>query len=154
MHIPPAPLKYLFAAHLADGTEIFQGTDDLSPVTPNRNCFYELLEHDENGDPILDAEDRVVTRPDIEIFQLEGDGSKYLVDLVDGHFEVNGMPFYVGDPPEPGTKLRLVYFRRVRQSMVSVVQAGRLVSRTHAGTETEYHFGWQSGKTKRIIVLV
>jgi len=112
-------LKYLFGVHYSDGSEFFQTPDDVSATDPIRSAFYDVD---------LDR---------VELFQLEGDGHKYLVDLRDGHFEIDGLPFIAGDPRvQPiGQELRLVYFRRHRESQHS--------DGTTSSAPVEYHFGWQ-----------
>jgi hypothetical protein len=152
-----AELRYLFGAHLSDGPggeirEIFQNPEDLSPFSPGKNCFYDLLEHDAEGNTVPHQKDGIVEpRPDIEIFQLEGDGHKYVVDLRDGHFEIDGLPFYVETPPGP---LRLVYFRRVRKHFTRSMggdEASALIRE-----EVEYHMGWETEdkSSRQTIILI
>jgi hypothetical protein len=150
IEVPAAPaLKYLWAAHLADGRELFQNQQDLSLIAPGRNCFYDLLEHDSNGDPICHPKDGLVLpRLDIEIFQLHdpqweatGEGNRWTVDLRSGAFEANGARFLLGEPPAGGGLL-LVYFRRVRQHLQSTVLDGRILRSRALDAEVEYHIGW------------
>jgi hypothetical protein len=147
---PAAPtFKYLWGAHLADGREILQNPADLSRFSPGRNCFYDLLEHDSNGDPICHPRDGLVLpRLDIEIFQLHepeweatGEGHRWVVDLRTGAFEVNGAWFQLGTPP-PEVGLLLVYFRRVRQHLRSTILDGRILRSQALDAEVEYHIGW------------
>lgn len=76
-------LKYLFTAVYSDGTSYTQNVEDRSISAPGeRSCFYDI------------DQDRLVKfilapSPEDEC----GDGHVYSVDLVDGHFEVDGVPF-------------------------------------------------------------
>lgn len=133
-------LKYLFGAHFTDGTEIFQTEEDTSLHVPGRNAYYDLLLHDPDGNVIAHLADGVaVPRPDIELFQLTSEGNTYLVDLRDGHFEINGAPFFLGYPPCDG--LLLVFFRRNRKKIKTSFVGGQRKSEV-VGEEVEYHMGW------------
>lgn len=163
-------LKYLFGVRFSDGSEYFQTPDDASPFTPGKNSLYELLQCDTNGQPLQHPETwRLLTRQGIDVFQMEGQGWKYLVDLRDGHFEVGqsargragyGAPFFVQVPPA-GQKLHLVYFRRRRHhtkvnAIVRDDHTPEVTSLEDGGQECEYHFGWisEDGKHQATLVLV
>lgn len=127
-------LKYLFGVRFSDGSEYFQNQEDCSLTEPDkRSCFFDVMKrYDE-----------------IEIFALtEQDGlqNHYLVDLRDGHFEVNGVPFWIGDRPEG--KPRLIYHR---QHTHQVNAEGQELS--HVVT---YHMGWQctdgEGKNHKFVI--
>ncbi len=93
-------LKYLFLVHFTDGTDFAQAPDDVARVAKEGSSF---------SDVVFLQKERGL---EIESFFLVGD-HVYAVDLRDGHFEIDHQPFRVGqDVPEPGTKLRLIYFRR------------------------------------------
>lgn len=94
-------LDYLFEADFANGTTYYQGGDDESLTQPA----------DAEGNipsAYRDIQDRMdeVTR-----FHLVGPAGRYTVDLTDGHFEVNGVPFYVERPDVPITDIQLQYLR-------------------------------------------
>jgi len=85
-------LKYLFKATCLDDSVYQQNPEDTSVSDPKRSCFFDLD----------------ITK--LKNFSLEGEGHSYLVDLVDGHFEIDGIPFSFHEYPL--TDIRLVYFRR------------------------------------------
>jgi hypothetical protein len=114
---PQVVLKYLFGVHYKDGTEFFQTPEDVSTTNSLKSAYYD------------------VRQEDIELFQLNGEGATYLVDLRDGHFEIDGVPFYAQIPPE-GSELRLIYFRRHRHHFN--------IGMDEVKHEIEYHFGWQT----------
>ncbi|HEX8196353.1 MAG TPA: hypothetical protein VF571_09210 [Pyrinomonadaceae bacterium] len=110
-------MKYLFTAQFNDGEEYRQTTEDKSLTTEGKSAFYDIKDRD------------------IKTFKLEGDGHTYLVDLTDGHFEIDGVPFGAGKPVLADEPLRLIYFRR------NYIH--------HAGTEIlghdiDYFMGWQT----------
>lgn len=91
-------LFYLFEADFNDGTTYIQGTDDESIDTPGKNAFYDILQR----------EDEVIR------FHMVGQGHRYTVDLRDGHFEVDGVPFEIHDQMLAPLNLRLVYWKEMR----------------------------------------
>jgi len=118
-------LKYLFIAEYEDGSTFLQPEDN------------KCKDHDDtakwNPSAFGDIDqDRLVK------FHLVGEGHKYTVDLTDGHFEIDGVPFvateqnfYVTNP------LRLVYFREVRKEFdQNMVEMRQYVNR--------YFIGWQT----------
>lgn len=149
--VKPAPLElsYIFGAHFADGTDLFQQSNDLSRFVEGKNAMYDLYEHNPDGSPVVDEEGICKCRGDIELFQYENDEQKVLVDLRDGHFEVGPQPrsnrskFTAGQffivPPPPGLKLSLVVFRRRRHLM----EFGRDMPVKELAQECEYHLGWK-----------
>ena len=71
----------------------------------------------------------------VQIFCLIGDGKDYLVDLRDGHFEINEAPLFLHD--DLGlTNFRLIYYRTRRQHFSMDLRP--------KGEETLYHLGWQT----------
>jgi hypothetical protein len=125
-------MKYLFTAQFNDGEEYKQRDDDASQTTEGKSAFYDIKDRD------------------IKTFKLEGDGHTYLVDLCDGHFEIDGVPFGISEPVVTSEPLRLIYFRRNY-----IHHAGMEI----LGTEQEFYIGWQTndleGKNiKRIIQIV
>lgn len=120
-----AELAYLFECHFSDGTAIVQTPEDISSIDPTRSEFFDVLQRTE----------------DIESFGIYNNENTYAVDLRDGHFEINGIPFEVhGDDELPvdinQCKLRLIYFRRHRHT----VTLG-LDGEEH---DVAYHVGWQT----------
>jgi len=152
--IPSAPLvlKYLFGAAFADGTEYFQAQEDTSELSPDkRTAYFDICEHDADSGNSLEWKDhRAIARKDIEIFQLEGEGFRYVVDLRDGHFEIQhgkrtkGAIFFLTVPPV-GAKLHLLYFRRRRHHFNAGGSIKDGLNITHEiRQECEYHFGWRT----------
>ena len=127
-------LKYLFTAKYADGTSYIQNPEDISTIEPEkRSCFFD------------------VNHEQLVVFVLKGDGHEYLVDLRDGHFEIDGQ--LVEKEEKELTNFRLIFFRQHTQSFfVSQIENKPL---SH---EIEYHFGWQAndidGKNYQKIVKI
>jgi len=114
---PPVILKYLFGVHYKDGSEFFQTPWDISETDPTKSAFFDICQ------------------PEVELFQLDGEDHRYVVDLRDGHFEIDGVPFFAQVPPE-GSELRLIFFRRHRHHFTLGME--------EIQHEIEYHFGWQT----------
>jgi hypothetical protein len=119
-------LPYLFECHLNDGTLIQQTPEDVSTIDPSRSTYYDVMQR----------------KADVQIFGIFNDEHTYVVDLRDGHFEIDGAPFNVlsGDPEfAEDQKFELVYFRRRRQTMV-------LGAVCIAGEEEpiEFFLGWKT----------
>lgn len=126
-------LKYLFGVKFSDGSEYRQNPEDRSLTEPEtRSCFFDVMKRYE----------------EVELFALWGEEHQYLVDLRDGHFEVDEVPFWIGDKPEG--KCRLIYHR---QHTHQVNMAGEELSHT-----VTYHMGWQTtgpeGKNHRFVIEV
>lgn len=148
-------LPYTFGVHFKDGSEYFQSPDDVSIRGP------------EHGSAFSDIKDRL---DDVELFQVEGQGQRVLVDLRDGHFEFNGVPVRAGDPSvhiPRDTVRRLVYFRRVSQTRGCDVECvghnpdgspiWEAVGDPVETTATEYHVGWQAtvgGKNYQVTIAL
>lgn len=135
-------MTYTFGAHFTDGTEYFQTADDVSERGP------------QFGSAFSDIKDRL---DEIELFQLEGNGQTLLVDLRDGHFELNGFPLTVGDPDvviPRSVRRRLIYFRRVSHHRHHGVRCigqdanGNPIYESAGGssnsTTVQHHIGWQA----------
>lgn len=116
-------LAYLFECHFKDGSILFQTADDVSATMPEKSAFFDVLQR-------ID---------DVEVFGIVNDEHTYAVDLRDGHFEIDGVPFKVTGDEEltADCTFRLVYFRRVRQT-VSMGYTNM------ESTTVEYHIGWQT----------
>lgn len=111
-------LKYLFRATFNDGTVYEQSPDDRAKF------------HD-RGSAFTDVMDRIA---EVRLFSLHDDnpGPLLMVDLADGHFEVDGIRIYAQDPsvtPPPGTRYSLLYFRR------------RTLTTSGESVPDEYHIG-------------
>jgi hypothetical protein len=118
-------ISYLFECHLNDGTLIQQTEEDVSKIDPARSAYYDVVQR----------------KADVEVFGIFNDDHTYAVDLRDGHFEIDGLPFNVlsGDPELPTDQKReLVYFRRHVQIMVV---GGDGTEEDHS---VEYFIGWKT----------
>lgn len=92
-------LKYTFECLFQDGSAIIQTQDDVSRLDLKRSQFYDVLEKDK---------ETPITR-----FALTGDGNYLMVDLTDGHFELNDVPFDCHETlPEDKPLRRLIFYRQ------------------------------------------
>lgn len=116
-------LKYLFTAHYNDGTTYEQNEEDRSTKEPEkRSCFFD------------------VDHSKLERFTLKGGGQEYTVDLTDGHFEINGVPFLAHE--EEGVKdIRLIFWRKHKHSFNQKVDGHSLPEET--SHTMSYIIGWQ-----------
>jgi hypothetical protein len=121
-----APNYLHFVATFANGTQILQNPEDRSESNPDRNCFFEVLQRQKEV-PLV-------------CFVLHGEGyPTFGVDLRDGHFEVNGVPFF--QHSEPIQEFRLHYFRNVSQHRtIRVDGTGDPVDTVELG----YSIGWEA----------
>lgn len=117
-------LKYLFECEFADGSILVQTPEDVSAIDSKRSQFYDCLEKDKKSP---------ITR-----FALKGDGKHLLVDLLDGHFELNDIPFNCHENlPEKKPIRRLIFYRQHTHSL----NPETLENLSH---EVEYCIGWQT----------
>lgn len=140
----PVHLDFLFRALLSDGTVFEQTPDDQDSADPKRSKFTELL--------------RVSEQNQIQTFWLEGRGRKYLVDLRDGHFEVNYSPFSI-HKEDYLKDFRIIYYRSVavRVNVTYDKSTGKMIKREPAGHDIVYCMGWQctvNGKNYQHIIHV
>lgn len=121
-------LKYLFVAEHSDGTIVDQTNEDISLTK-------------EHGSAFSDVKIDLVTR-----FHLASKTDHVLVDLTDGHFEVNGFSFQLHEQTfVPVNPLRLVYFRETRVE-TDVNNKGEHINRRHF--VSRYFLGWQTNDAK------
>jgi hypothetical protein len=118
------PLKYLFSALYADGTCYEQGYDDQSVQDPRRNAFFDI--HYQPFKP----EEELVTFALHEV----GGSHTYTVDLRDGHFEVDEIPFRMWEGAVQGC--RLVFWKRHTHAFNQALE-----EQEH---EIVYRIGWQA----------
>lgn len=132
------PLKYLFTATFADGSEIVQTPEDRSELEPEkRSQFYDVLER---------AKQVAMTR--FELREAEG-ARRFAVDLRDGAFEAGGERFFIHDDHTelvnkktvsiPLSNFRIVFFRTHKHSFNVGVHTQEEISH-----EIVYRFGWQA----------
>jgi len=117
-------MKYIFTATYKDGSTYIQNMEDVSVSDEKRSCFFD------------------VDKDNLKTFRLDGDGHSYLVNLEDGHFEVDGVSFLLHE--EPLEAFKIIYFRRHRHHY----QAGAETSH-----EMVYRLGWQSGSEQRVMQI-
>lgn len=118
------PLKYLFTATFADGTTIEQTPEDRSAIDPEkRSQFFDVLERSKSVKLVA--------------FVLKGEGREYGVDLRDGHFEIDGVPFVMHEAPIPA--FELIFFRRHTHTF----HQGR-EKNTELAHDVVYRIGWKA----------
>ena len=136
-------LSYLFAAQFLDGTRVEQTQDDVSISDPCRSAYYDLCQCDADGKVLLDSYGISIPRSDIAFFGLTNGAHYYVVDLRDGHFEVDGARFDAQPTTRPeisdGGRYRLVYFRDRRQHIAHGIDG----SSTAWESPIRYRFGWE-----------
>ena len=118
-------LKFLFKAELSDGSIFEQNPEDKSAIDPEkRSAFFDLLE--------------LTKTLDIVRFSIYDGVDTYLVDLTDGHFEVNGMKFIARSEqlPEDFPKFRIVFFRQHQHTFN--------VGYDELSHNVTYFIGWQT----------
>lgn len=137
-------LNYLFTAIYEDGTTYDQNPEDVSLLDPKRSCFYDVLE--------ACKESRLVR---FELRSQDLPRRVYAVDLVDGHFEVNGTMFRMREtgrrdvhPMEVAKPValegfRLVYFRPIERDFQAGVEYGTMSNPQAGAVRVSYCLGWQ-----------
>lgn len=111
-----------FEATFKDGTTYVEREDDTSEDTKNKNSFYDVLKRIK----------------DVKSFSIVGDNT-YSVNLIDGHFEVDGVPFIIHDQFFEVTEgnIELVYWKEMRQEFNQELETiHRYVNR--------YFIGWKT----------
>jgi len=116
-------LKYLFKAEFEDGTCILQNEGDQSTIDASRSSFYDVLKEQEKGKKLVK-------------FTLQGNGHACAVDLTDGHFEANGVAFFLHEKVEM-EEFRIMYFR---------VRDNHFTNGEFVGGDTAYRIGWQANQ--------
>ena len=130
------PHKYLFRADYKDGESYEQGSEDKSLQKEDKNAFFDIFYQ-----PIKPL-------TDLLRFNLIGEGHIYTVDLTDGHFEIDGIPFHLND--EDSLKdFRLVFFKRHFHHTT--------VGGKGMGHDIHYFIGWQTtvnGKNHKQMIQI
>lgn len=127
--------KYLFQCLFRDGSTVKQTQEDKSISVEGKNAFFDVLS-------------RLSEVRAFALYNTETN-DEYLVNLDDGHFEVNRRSFRICDE-EQLINFRLIFFKR---TTILVNLGGR-----NDNKRIEYHFGWQANRpdgsnVKRIIIL-
>lgn len=129
------PNYLFFTATFADGVQITQDADDRSRMAENRNAYFDVLQK-QIDTPLL-------------CFVLSGEGyPTFGVDLRDGHFEVNGVPFF--QHSEPLRDFHLVYFRNVSQHR-HIGPDGTCADSAELGYELGWTVEFQGEEVKRVV---
>jgi hypothetical protein len=114
-------LKYLFKVIYKDESQYFQNNYDKAVIKETGSSF---------SDVIIE---------NVKQFILYGDNKIFLVDLTDGHFEINGQPFFMHNLNENLENFRLIFWRVVNRTI-----------NTSTNDETfnviSYQIGWQTTK--------
>lgn len=115
-------LKYLFVVEYKDGTTYQQNENDISVTDEKRSCFFDIIQDD------------------VKTFFLIGVNNIYSVNILDGHFEINNVSFYLHDKAQKMTNRRLIFFRQHTHEFNQ-----DLKEQSH---EIMYRFGWQANDEK------
>lgn len=131
-------LKYLFEVEYKDGSVFQQNADDVSKTDPLRSAFFD------------------VKIPEVKRFGLFDEENSYIVDLQDGHFEVNGKSFHMHDGEVKD--FTLVYFRRVQQHKTNQVRDAEFIGEPTYSTDMSFHLGWwgvdpMGKRVQRVLVI-
>lgn len=113
-------MKYLFSVQFNDGAIFNQNKEDQHPTKKDKSSFTHLMEE-------------AKIHQGIKTFSLHGE-ENFLVDLTDGHFEINGVRFDAHGQDFIPQDLRLVYFRQHRHTLNGGVETAH---------EITFFLGWQ-----------
>lgn len=120
----PVALKYLFTVEYKDGSTYKQNDQDVSFQDSTRSCFYDVAQR-------LD---------EVKRFSVSDGDNTFLVDMSDGCFEVNSVPFYMHDRDLTLRDARLIFYR---QHTHSLNQYNEELSH-----QIRYAIGWQANDEK------
>lgn len=116
-------LKYYFDVEFTDGTTYTQNADDRSVFEPEkRSCFFDVKRLIEEGRKI-------------RYFMLSDGKDVYMVDLTDGHFEVNGKSFFMHDRRDL-SDFKIIFYRQHTHSF-------NVGNRAELSHEMIFCIGWQ-----------
>lgn len=120
-------LKYLFRAEYEDGHIIVQEADDQSKLDPQRSAFYDVLQYDSKLVTFM------LFPAGVDMANDES-AHTYEVDLIDGHFEIDGIPFKMHEVEL--IDFRVLFFR-VRDNHFRP-------DGEYLGNDTHYRIGFQA----------
>ncbi len=112
-------LKYLFQVTYKNGDIYQQNKEDISITDPLKSCYFDI------------------NQDEIKSFFLYNEEHTYSVNLEDGHFEIDGMPFLMHE--ENLKDYRLIFFRQHTHSF-------NAESYEELSHDVVYRFGWQCEK--------
>jgi len=115
-------LKYKWAAVYQDGTVHECAEDDVSVKDPTRSSYFD------------------VDHSQLIAFALNDGVNEYFVDLRDGHFETNQVPFNLHDTDLVYEHPKLLYFHRNTRKFAENTD-GKLEETSHT---REWHLGWKA----------
>ena len=107
-------MKYLFGCEY-DNEIYYQTENDKSLKNSEKSSFYDVVDKE------------------IRRFWLDGNGHNYLVDLRDGHFEIDGVPFKMHE--EELSDFRIIYYRKHTRQFCGTDEINH---------EIEFCVGWQT----------
>lgn len=116
--IKPPLLKYIFQVTYKDGTTYTANQEDVSVKDPQRSCFYDIKPEE------------------VKTFFLFNNDHQYSVNLEDGHFEVDGLPFFMHDLNTDLKGFKLVFYRRHTHDF-------NAEDGSELRHEIVYHMGWE-----------
>ena len=128
-------LKYKFIAVFTDGSVYEQNKNDVSSLDTKRSCFYDVLH----------------SGKEIKEFILTGGIKEYKVNLLDGHFEINGNKFWLESKKLPTNVLKreLIFYRQHNVTAKAVFEVNNRKIWDLLGIKDEvdkvfYYIGWQT----------
>lgn len=114
------PLKYLFQVTYKDGSTFTQNEEDKSLTEPEtRSCYFD------------------VKQEEVKSFFMFNNDHQYSVNLEDGHFEVDGLPFFMHTDMTL-KDFRIVFYRQHTHD-IEVGSTNKEINHRIA-----YCFGWQT----------
>lgn len=116
-------LKYLFIVEYKDGAIYQQNETDISITDSKRSCFFD------------------VRQDDVRKFFLVDANNVFCVDLEDGHFEINNVPFFMHDTGLELTDFRLIFYRQHEHKFN--------IGFDELSHEVKYCMGWQTAKEEK-----
>lgn len=128
-------LTHLFTAFFENNTCYTQGLNDESLAVKGKNCYYDVLQR----------KDEVIA------FKLENveTGNEYGVDLSDGHFEINGVPFTIHDRLLVPRNLQLYYFMETNVDVIVNAHSHKIEGQHHY--INRYLLGWEMKQNNKTI---
>ncbi len=124
-------LKYLFMVEFTDGTFFHQQADDKSNIFPGKSQYTDLLAV---GKPMRRAWLNAV-----------GFTNTLMVDLHDGHFEVDGFWLQIDQNPLPPIQRELIFFREHQHdaNATYLIQTGEVQNIKEIAHRVKYFIGWK-----------
>lgn len=128
-------LKYRFICIFTDGSVIEQNKEDVSKIDPKRSSFYDVLQ----------------SKKEIKEFILTRGIKEYKVNLLDGHFEVNGNKFWLESKKLPTylVKRELIFYRQhnveaTANFKLSKNKIWNILGVDKGNDRIFYYLGWQT----------